>query len=177
MTVYRLSIPPELMNLALHKSPGFWWGPTVVWIPTLLIRLKKIIIKSHKQYKNITYLFIAYWTQRSILFCCTETNKFLRAVSSSEDAVFSMRTFTWSWWLPVLLCRSDIGSNIELYGLHFGTRLTTTYLGSRHPRAAERHTHTKVFWTFFPLVPPHFGDWHCHLHRCYRSESSSRRIW
>ena len=56
--------------------------------------------------ENITYEFIAYWTQRSILFCCTETNNILRAVLSSDDAVFSMRTFTWSWWLPVSLCRS-----------------------------------------------------------------------
>ena len=59
--------------------------------------------------ENITYTFIAYWTQRSILFCCTETNNILRAVLSNEDAVFSMRTFTCSWWLPVSLWRSAIG--------------------------------------------------------------------
>ena len=63
--------------------------------------------------KNMTYTFIAYWTQRSILFCCTETNNILRAVLSNEDAVFSMRTFTWSWWLPVSLCRSAIGLDVE----------------------------------------------------------------
>ena len=46
--------------------------------------------------------------QSSILFCCTETNNILRAVSSREDAVFSIRTFTWSWCLPVSrLCRSS----------------------------------------------------------------------
>ena len=68
--------------------------------------------------ENKTYTFIAYWTQRSILFCCTETNNILRAVLSNEDAVFSMRTFTWSWWLPVSLCRPAIGLDIEPYGLH-----------------------------------------------------------
>ena len=67
--------------------------------------------------ENITYPFIAYWTQRSILFCCTETNNILRAVLSNEDAVLSMRTFTWSWWLPVSLCRSVIGFDVEPYGL------------------------------------------------------------
>ena len=67
---------------------------------------------------NTTYEFIAYWTLSSILFCCTETNNILRAVSSSEDAVLSMRMFTWSWCLPVSLCRSAIGLNVEPYGLH-----------------------------------------------------------
>ena len=71
-----------------------------------------------KNNENITYRFIAYWMQRSILFCCTETNNILRAVLSNEDAVLSMRTFTWSWWLPVSLCRSAIGIDVEPYGLH-----------------------------------------------------------
>ena len=66
--------------------------------------------------ENITYAIIAYWTQRSILFCCTDTNNILRAVLSNEDAVLSMRTFTWSWWLPVSLCRSVIGFDVEPYG-------------------------------------------------------------
>ena len=57
--------------------------------------------------ENITYSFIAHLMQSSILFCCTETNNILRAVSSSEDAVLSMRTFTWFWCLPVSgVCRS-----------------------------------------------------------------------
>ena len=127
--------------------------------------------------KNITYEFIACWTQRSILFCCTETNNILRTASSSEDAVFSMRTFTWSWWLPVSLCRSAIGLDVERYDLCFGARLTSTCLRSRHLHAVERHTRTMDFWTFFPLVPPHFDDWHRRLDQCYRSESSGHRIW
>jgi hypothetical protein len=85
-----------------------WREQTVSSTPISSINLKNITVNSHKQYEKITYEFIAYWTQRSILFCCTETNNILRAVSSSEDAVFSMRTFTWSWWLPVSLCRSAI---------------------------------------------------------------------
>ena len=123
------------------------------------------------------YLFIAYWTQTSILFCCTETNNILRAVLSNEDAVFSMRTFTWSWWLPVSLCRSDIGLDVELYGLRLGARWTITCLRSRHLPEVERYTRTMVFWTFFPLVPPHFDDWHRHLYRCHKSASLDRRIW
>ena len=56
---------------------------------------------------DITYECIAYWMQSSMLFCCTEINKILRAVLSSEDAVLSMRTFTWSWCLPVSgVCKS-----------------------------------------------------------------------
>ena len=126
---------------------------------------------------NIMYLFIAYWTQRSILFCCTETNNILRAVLSNEDAVFSMRTFTCSWWLPVSLCRSAIGLDVETYGLRFGKRLTSTCLRSIHLHEVERHTRTMAFGTFFPLVPPHFDDWHRHLDRYHKSESSDHRIW
>ena len=48
-----------------------------------------------QRYKHITHSSIAYRMQISILFCCTETNNILRAVSSSEDAVLSIRTFTW----------------------------------------------------------------------------------
>ena len=88
--------------------------------------------------RTITYVFIAYRTQRSILFCCTETNNILRAVSSSEDAVFSMRTFTWSWWLPVSLCRSVIGLNVEPYGLRLDTTLIGTCLRNRHLHEVER---------------------------------------
>ena len=132
---------------------------------------------SCEQYENIAYKFIAYWTQRSILFCCTEMNNILRAVSSREDAVFSMRTFTWSWCLPVSQCRSAIGLNVEPYGQHFGTRLTSTCLRSKHLHAVERYTCTVVFWTFFPLVPPHFDDWYCHLDWCHKSESSNHRTW
>ena len=94
---------------------------------------------------NITYSFIAYRTQRSILFCCTETNNILRAVLSNEDAVFSMRTFTWSWWLPVSLCRSAIGFDVEPYNLRLGPRLTSTCLRSRHLHEVERRTRTMVF--------------------------------
>ena len=126
---------------------------------------------------NVTYSFIAYRTQRSILFCCTETNNILRAVLSNEDAVFSMRTFTWSWWLPVSLCRSAIGLDVEPYGLRLRPRLTSTCLRSRHLHEVERHTRTTVFWTFSPLVPPHFDDWHRHLDTCHKSESSDHRIW
>ena len=126
--------------------------------------------------ENITYTFIAYWTQRSILFCCTETNNILRAVLSNEDAVFSMRTFTWSWWLPVSLWRSAIGLDVESYGLCLGARLTSTCLRSRHLHEVETYTCRVVFWTFFPLVPPHFDDWHRHLDTCHKSESSDRRI-
>ena len=64
-----------------------------------------------------------------------------------------------------------IGLNVELSGLHFGARLTSTCLRSRHLHVVERHTRTMVFWTCFPLVPPHFGDWHRHLGSCRRSES------
>ena len=66
-----------------------------------------------KNSENMTYTFIACWTQRSTLFCCTETNNILRAVLSNEDAVFSIRTFTWSWWLLVSLWRSAIGLDVE----------------------------------------------------------------
>ena len=127
--------------------------------------------------KNITYLSIAYRTQRLILFRCTETNNIFRAVLSNEDAVFSMRTLTWSWWLPVSLCRSAIGFDVEPYGLCLDPRLTGTCLRSRHLRAVERHTRTMVFWTFSPLVPPHFDDWHRRLDPCHKSESSDHQIW
>ena len=127
--------------------------------------------------ENITYALIAYWTQRSILFCCTETNNILRAVLSNEDAVFSMRTFTCSWWLPVSLCRSAIRLDVETFDLRLGARLTSTCLQSRHLHEVERHTRTTVFWTSFPLVPLHFDDWHHRLHRCHKSESSDHRIW
>ena len=162
---------------SLTQSFGLRWRQTVLETPISAIKLKKANIKSHQKYKNTIYCFIAYWMQSSILFCCTETNNIFRAVSSSEDAVFSMRTFTWSWWLPILcVCRS--AHRVERWaGLHFGTRLTSTCLRSRHLRVVEKHIHTMVFWTSFPLVPPHFVDWHRHRHRCYRSESSDRRIW
>ena len=95
--------------------------------------------------ENITYEYIAYRTQKSILFCCTETNNILRASSSSEHAVFSMRTFTWSWWFPDSLFRAAMGLNVESYGLRLGARLTSTCLRSRHLRVVERHTRTMVF--------------------------------
>ena len=126
---------------------------------------------------QLTYLFIANWTQRSILFCCTETNNILRAVLSNEDAVFSMRTFTWSWWLHVSLCRSAIRLDVETFYLCLGARLTSTCLRSKHLHEVESHTRTMVFWTFFQLVPPHFDDWHRHLYGCHKSASSDRRIW
>jgi hypothetical protein len=171
-------IKPSWIELSITQSFGLrWQEQTLLYTPIELVKLKKVNVKSHKQYENITYEFIAYRTQRSILFCCTETNNILRVVSSSEDAVFSMRTFTWSWWLPVSLCRSAIGLDVEPYGLHLGARLTSTCLRSRHLHAVERHTRTMVFWTFFLLVPPHIDDWHRHLDRCHKSESSDHRIW
>ena len=57
-----------------------------------------------------------------------------------------------------------------------GARLTSTCLRSRHLHEVERYTRTMVFWTFFPLVPPHFDDWHRHLDSCHKSESSDHRI-
>ena len=146
--------------------------------PNLVGQAEKINAKSPHQWEHEhTYNSIAYWMQSSRLFCCTETNNILRAVSSSEDAVFSMRTFTWSWWLPISLWRSGIGLNVKQYGLWHGTRLTSACLRSKYLHAVERHTRTMVFWTFFPLVPPHFGDWHHPLDRYYKSESSGHRIW
>ena len=176
MSVYALSNPPKL-NSALQSFELRWRQQTVLQTPILSVNLKKVIVENHKQYENITYKFIAYRTQRSILFRCTETNNNLRAVSSSEDAVFSMRTFTWSWWLPVSLCRSAIGLNIEPYGLCLGARLNIACLRSRHLHAVERYTRTMGFWTFSPLVPPQFDDWPRHLDRCHRSVSSDHRIW
>ena len=92
-----------------------WQGQTVLMDPIVLVTLKKIKIRPPRQcYGNTTYCFIAYWMQSSILFCCTETNNILRAVSSREDAVFSIRTFTWSWCLPVSrLCRSSYGRSFS----------------------------------------------------------------
>ena len=98
-------------------------GQTVLMIPISAIKLKKVMVKSHQRYENISYEFIANWIQSSILCRCTETNSILRAVSSSEDAVFSKRTFTWSWWWLVSLCRAAIGLNVEPSSLHFDTRL------------------------------------------------------
>ena len=165
--------------ITFSLTQSFWlqWGQTVLKSPIFPIKLKKANIKSHQQYKNVTYLFIAYWMQSSILFCCTETNNIFRAVSSSEDAVFSMRTFTWSWWLPISgVCRS--AHRVERSAsLHLSTRLTSTCLRSRHLHVVERHTRTMVFWTFFPLLPPHFGDWLRYLDTCHRSDSSDHRTW
>ena len=95
------------IELSLTQSFGLkWWRQTVLMSPISLIKLKNINVKSPQQYVNITYSSTAYRMQSSILFCCTETNNILRAVSSSEDAVFSMRTFTWSWCLSLLgVCR------------------------------------------------------------------------
>ena len=70
-----------------------------------------------------------------------------------------------------------IGSNIEPYGLHFGIRLASTCLQSRHLQTVERQTRTMVFWTSFPLLPPHFDDWRCHLDQCHRSVSSDHQTW
>ena len=68
----------------------------------------------NQQYEKITYSSIAYWMQSSILFFCTETNNIFRAVLSSEDAVFSMRIFTWSWCLPDSgICRSAHRLNVK----------------------------------------------------------------
>ena len=96
------------IKFSLTRSFGLQWqGQTILMAPISWIKLKKVLVTSHQQYVNITYKSIAYWMQSSILFCCTETNNILRAVSSSEDAVFSMRTFTWSWCLPVSgICRA-----------------------------------------------------------------------
>ena len=70
-----------------------------------------------------------------------------------------------------------IGLNIEPSGLHVDKKITSTCLQSRHLHAEERPSCTKVFWNSFPLVPLLFGDWHHHLHRCHRSESSDHRTW
>ena len=134
-----------LIEFSIKKSFRLQWGgQTVLMTPILSVKLKKVNFKS-PQHENITYKFIAYWMQSSILFCCTETNNILRAVSSREDAVFSMRTFTWSWCLPVSgICRS-IDLNVETARLHFGTRLTSTCLRSRHLPVVGRHTCTMAF--------------------------------
>ena len=155
-----------------------WRGQTILMTPILSIKLKKVVIKSLLQYGKTTYSFITYWMQRSILFCCTETNNILRAVSSSEDAIFSMRTFTWSWWLPGVCRRSTWGWMLSRSTyITLGKRLTGTCLQSRHLHVVERHIRTMVIWTSFPPVPPHFGDWHRHLHQCHISESSDHRTW
>ena len=70
-----------------------------------------------------------------------------------------------------------IGLVVEPYDICLGTRLTSTYLRSRHLHAVEKHTRTMVFWTFLLPVPPHSDDWHHHLDRCHKSESSDHRIW
>ena len=67
--------------------------------------------------------------------------------------------------------------NNESTNLPFNTILTSTCLQSRHLHVVERHIRTVVFWTSFPLVLPHFGDWHLHLDPCHRSESSDHRTW
>ena len=67
--------------------------------------------------------------------------------------------------------------NFELSSLHFGKQLTCTCLRSRHRHVVEIYTCTMVFWICFPLVPPQVGDWHHHLDRCRRSESSDHRTW
>jgi hypothetical protein len=110
MSARTISLSSISYNTESHSAlQSFWlgWGQTVLMTPIFLVKLKKANIKSHQQYKKITYSSSAYRTQSSILFCCTETNNIFRAVSSSEDAVFSMRTFTWSWTLPISgVCRS-----------------------------------------------------------------------
>ena len=106
--------------------------------------------------ENITYTFIAYRTQRSILFCCTETNNILRAVLSNEDAVFSMRTFTWSWWLPVSLCRSTIGLDIEPYGLHAWHNL-------RHARLPALTFEADIFTRWKGILVKWFSEPFFHL--------------
>ena len=170
------NVKSSWIEFNLTQSFDLQWGRTVFKPSILSIKLKRSLSNLTIN-ENITYKFIAYWTQSSILFCCTETNNIFIAVSSSEDAVFSIRTFTWSWCLRVSLCRSAVGLNVERCGLHFGSRLTCTCLQSRHLHAVERYTRIMVFWTFFPLVPPHFDDWPCHLDRCHRSESPDHRIW
>ena len=136
------------ITFSLTQSLGLWWGQTLSKNEKLSIKLIKAIITPCQQYENITYSSIAYWMHSSILFCCTETNNILRAVSSSEDAVFSMRTFTWSWCLPASgICRS--AHRVDWWaGLHFSTRFTSTYLRNRHVHAVEIYTRTMVFWIF-----------------------------
>ena len=89
------------IKFSIKQSFGLRWrGQTWSMHPRLTVKLKKsqsiLIINQNMTYSNIADLM-----QSSMLFCCTETNNILRAVSSSEDSVFSMRTFTWSWCLPV----------------------------------------------------------------------------
>ena len=78
MTVYAMSSSPEL-NSALHSHLAMR-EQTVLYTPILPAKLKRIIVKTHEQYENITYEIIAYRTQRSILVCCPETSNILRAV-------------------------------------------------------------------------------------------------
>ena len=93
----------------------------------------------------------------------------------------SSRIVSPAYLVPMSTCfrsmQTCIGLNVEPSGLHFGARLTSTRLRSRHLRVVERHTGTMVFWASFPVLCEHFGNWHRRFDRCHRSESSNRLTW
>jgi len=57
-----------------------------------------------------TYYFTAYSIHNSRLFFWTETNNILSARSSRDPAVSFISSFTWSWWLPLFVCRAKNSS-------------------------------------------------------------------
>ena len=145
-------------------------------IPILSVKLKKVFVESHKQWEHNIRIYCTLNTEINIILlhwnkqnlessiiqwgCCLLNENF--------HLVLMITCFT------MQICHR---LDIEPYGLYFGTRLTNTCLQSRHLHMVERHTHTMGFWTFSPLVPPHFDDWHCHLRRCRRSETADHQIW
>ena len=66
-----------------------------------------IQLKYQHMYQE-TYFSTAYLRHSSRLFCWTETKSILSARPSRELAVFCVSSFTWSWWLLLSFCISDI---------------------------------------------------------------------
>ena len=148
-----------------------WQGQTILMTPILSDKLKRLM-SYLKQYENNKYILIYCILNAELNIILLHWNKqhFESGILKWGCCLLNKNfhlVLMFTCFRSVQICR---GLNIELSGLLLGTWLTSTCLRSRHPHVVESYTRIMVFWTFFRLLPRHFGDWHPRLDRCYRSE-------
>ena len=146
--------------------------------PYVIDQAEKVIVKSHQQYKNINIQIYCMLNAELNIILLHRNKQHLE----SSIIKWGCRLLNENFHLVLMFTyfgtmQSCIGLNIHWAKLHFGTRLTSTCLQSRHLHAVEIYTRTMVFWISLPHISPHFGDWYRPLDTCHMSESSNHRTW
>ena len=175
MTVYTISSSPE-SNSALQSFELQWREQTLSSTPILWAKLEKVILESHEQWEHNIHIYCILNTEINIILLHWNKQHFESGIIQWGcrflDENFHLLLMITCFAMEIC----DRVGTLSHMVYTLGARLTSTCLRSRHLHEVERYTRTMVFWTFFPLVPPHFDDWHRHLDSCHKSESSDHRI-